>query len=120
MAEVALGLVAAKGGSIASLGAIGSTWHGKLLANSHLPDPQSVLDRISVSQYVREDYQELYGMSDEKPLWDADKDWIRTVDWEKVREELAGTTVRFAIGAADAESAAEGLAPFEALSGIKV
>jgi len=84
-----------------------------------LPDPASVLDQISVAGYVREDYRELYKMSD-APLWDPDKDWIRTVDWEKVREELAGTTVRFAIGAADAESAAEGLTPFEQLSGIKV
>jgi multiple sugar transport system substrate-binding protein len=42
------------------------------------------------------------------------------VDWEKVRQEQAGKTVRFAIGAADQESAAEGLKPFEQLSGIKV
>jgi len=116
----ALGLTAAKGGSAAGLVTMGSAWSGKVLADNHLPDPQSVLDEISVSKYVREDYQALYGMSDDQPLWDADKDWIRTVDWEKVRGELAGTSVRFAIGAADAESAAEGLAPFEALSGIKV
>jgi len=116
----AFGLAAVKGGSVTGLATLGSSWSGTLSADSQLPDPQSVLDRISVSQYVREDYRELYGMSDDKPLWDADKDWIRTVDWEKVREELADTTVRFAIGAADAESAAEGLAPFEALSGIKV
>ena len=116
----ALGLTAVNGGSAAGLLAAGSTWSGKLLADGHLPDPQSVLDGISVSQYVREDYQALYGMSDDKPLWDPAKDWIRTVDWEKVRSELSGTTVRFAIGAADAESAAEGLVPFEALSGISV
>ena len=85
-----------------------------------LPDPQSVLDQISVEGYVRADYRKLYGMSNAKPLWDADKDWIRTVDWEAVRKELAGTTVRFAVGAADQESAAEGLVPFEKLSGIKV
>ncbi len=88
-------------------------------AHSDLPDPQSVLDKISVRDYVREDYRELYSMSDE-PLWDPARDWIRTVDWEAVREAQAGKTVRFAIGAADQESAAEGLAPFEALSGIKV
>ena len=88
-------------------------------AQSGLPDPQSVLDRISVEGYVREDYRKLYAMSAE-PLWDPAKDWIRTVDWEKVRSEQAGKTVRFAIGAADQESAADGLAPFEALSGIKV
>ena len=99
---------------------VGSTWGGKLLAASHLPDPQSVLNDISISKYVRADYRDLYGMSDDKPIWDNSKDWIRTVDWEAVRSELAGTTVRFAIGAADAESAAEGLVPFEALSGISV
>ena len=88
-------------------------------AQSDLPDIQSVLDKISVSGYVREDYRQLYNMSDD-PLWDPAKDWIRTVDWEKVRSEQAGKTVRFAIGAADADSAAAGLKPFEELSGIKV
>lgn len=92
---------------------------GPLLAQSGLPDPQTVLDRISVKEYVRKDYQDLLNLSGE-PLWDPAKDWIRNVDWEKVREEQAGKTVRFAIGAADQESAAEGLAPFESLSGIKV
>ena len=70
------------------------------LAESHMPDIQSVLDSISVSGYVRADYRELYSMNDD-PLWDPAKDWIRTVDWDKVRTELGGTTVRFAIGAAD-------------------
>jgi multiple sugar transport system substrate-binding protein len=88
-------------------------------AQSGLPDPKAVLDRISVKGYVREDYRKLYNMSDD-PLWDPAKDWIRTVDWEKVRSEQAGKTVRFAIGAADQESAAAGLKPFEELSGIKV
>ena len=88
-------------------------------ADGHLPDPQSVLDDISVAKYVREDYQQLNNMRG-APLWDPNKDWIRTVDWEKVRSELSGTTVRFAVGAADAESAAEGLVPFEKLSGITV
>ena len=54
------------------------------------------------------------------PLWDPAKDWIRTVDWEAVRAEQAGKTVRFAVGAADQESAAAGLKPFEQLSGLKV
>ena len=53
-------------------------------------------------------------------MWDPAKDWIRTVDWEEVRKEFAGTTVKFAIGAADAESAADGLKPFQELSGITV
>ena len=55
-----------------------------------------------------------------EPLWDPDKDWIRTVDWEKARRQLQGTSVRFAVGAADAESAAEGLVPFEKLSGMTI
>lgn len=84
-----------------------------------LPDPASVLADISVEKYVREDYRKLYNMSGE-PLWDPASDWIRTVDWEAVRSSQAGKTVRFAIGAADTESAAEGLVPFEKLSGIKV
>ncbi|MBC7738829.1 MAG: extracellular solute-binding protein [Candidatus Saccharibacteria bacterium] len=88
-------------------------------AEGQLPDIQKVLDGISVEGYVREDYRKLYNL-DNTPLWDPAKDWIRTVDWEKVRSELAGTTVRFAIGAADQESAATAIAPFEALSGIKV
>lgn len=82
-------------------------------------DPQTILDEINVSKYVREDYQKLYNMSGD-PLWDPKKDWIRTVDWEAVRKSQAGKTVRFAIGAADRESAAAGLKPFEELSGIKV
>ncbi len=109
-----------RGSSALGIASCGSVWGGKLLAATDLPDPQSVLDQISISQYVREDYRKLYNMSDDKPIWDSNKDWIRIVDWEAVRSQLAGTTVRFAVGAADAESAAEGLAPFEALSGIKV
>ena len=109
-----------KTSSAAGIAATGAGWGGGAVASSHLPDPQSVLDDISIEKYVRADYRELYGMSDSKPIWDESKDWIRTVDWETARSELAGTTVRFAVGAADAESAADGLAPFEALSGIKV
>jgi len=84
-----------------------------------LPDPATVLADISVEKYVREDYRKLYGMTGE-PLWDPARDWIRTVDWEAVRSAQAGKSVRFAIGAADTESAAEGLVPFEKLSGITV
>ncbi len=109
-----------KSSSAAGLAVAGTTWSNRSFAAGHLPDPQTVLDQISVNEYVREDYRKLYNLSDDGPLWDPSKDWIRTVDWEQVRSELAGTEVRFAIGAADAESAAEGLAPFEALSGIKV
>ncbi|WP_422368212.1 ABC transporter substrate-binding protein [Pelagibius sp.] len=107
--SVAAGLAAGAGTSLAA----------PAFAQSSLPDPAAVLADISVPKYVREDYRKLYSMSDE-PLWDPQKDWIRTVDWEAVRAEQAGKTVRFAIGAADQESAAEGLVPFEKLSGIKV
>ncbi len=103
----------------AAAGVAGTAMPSIVRADGHLPDPASVLDDISVPKYVREDYRTLYDMSGE-PLWDPNKDWIRTVDWEAVRSELAGTSVRFAIGAADQESAAEGLVPFEQLSGISV
>ena len=76
--------------SAAGVLALSSTWGGKLLAQDALPDPQSVLDDISISKYVRADYRDLYDMSDSKPIWDNDKDWIRTVDWEAVRSELSG------------------------------
>lgn len=107
----------ATAGLVGGLGGLGLA--RPALAQSDLPDIQSILDRISVEGYVREDYRQLYAMTNE-PLWDPSKDWIRTVDWEKVRSELGGTTVRFAIGAADQESAASGLEPFEQLSGITV
>lgn len=90
------------------------------LAQSGLPDPQSILDRISVEGYVREDYRQLYKLTNADLLWDPARDWIRNVDWERVRSEQAGQSVRFAIGAADQESAAAGLEPFEQLSGITV
>jgi multiple sugar transport system substrate-binding protein len=83
-------------------------------------DPAAILARINVGNYVREDYRKQFALGDDELLWDPARDWIRTVDWEKVRGEFAGSTVRFAIGAADTESAADGLKPFEALSGIKV
>ena len=106
----------------AALGATSAISSGLAIpavAGSHLKDPSVILDEISVAKYVRQDYQDLYNMSG-NPLWDPNKDWIRTVDWDQVRQELSGTTVRFAVGAADAESAKAGLAPFEALSGITV
>ena len=103
--------------------AAGATFGGSaLLRSAHalqMRDPDEILAEISVKQYVRQDYQDLYSMSGE-PLWDPSKDWIRTVDWELVRKEQAGKQVRFAIGAADRESAADGLKPFEELSGLKV
>lgn len=83
-------------------------------------DPSEILAKINVGNYVKADYREQYNLSDDDLLWDPSKDWIRTVDWEQVRKEQSGKTVRFAIGAADRESAADGLKPFEQLSGITV
>ncbi len=83
-------------------------------------DPAEVLNKINVGGYVKKEYRDLYKLKDDDLLWDPKKDWIRNVDWEQVRKEFAGKTVKFAIGAADAESAADGLKPFEALSGMKV
>jgi len=83
-------------------------------------NPADILAKINVGNYVNADYRAQYNLADDDQLWDPSKDWIRTVDWEKVREEQAGKSVRFAIGAADRESAADGLKPFEQLSGITV
>jgi multiple sugar transport system substrate-binding protein len=85
-----------------------------------LPDPAQVLANINVGNYVKKEYREQYKLGDNDELWDPKKDWIRTVDWEAVRKEHAGKTVRFAIGAADRESAQDGLKPFLDLSGINV
>jgi multiple sugar transport system substrate-binding protein len=89
-------------------------------AAQDLADPQTVLDKINVGNYVRKDYREQYKLGDNDQLWDPAKDWIRTVDWEAVRKQHAGKKVRFAIGAADRESAQDGTAPFRELSGIEI
>ncbi len=105
----------------ATLGASGLSLGGAGRAFAQgLPDPASVLAQINVGNYVQKQYRDQYNLGDDELLWDPARDWIRTVDWEAVRSQFAGSTVRFAIGAADTESAADGLAPFEALSGIKV
>lgn len=87
---------------------------------ANLPDPASVLAKINVGNYVKKEYRDQYKLADDDLLWDPAKDWIRVVDWENVRSQFAGKTVKFAIGAADKESAADGLKPFEDLSGISV
>lgn len=87
---------------------------------AELPNPADVLAKINVGNYVKKEYRDQYKLADDDLLWDPAKDWIRTVDWEAVRSEHAGKTVKFAVGAADTESAADGLKPFEQLSGIKV
>ena len=87
---------------------------------ANLADPASVLAKINVGNYVKKEYRDLYKLGDDDLLWDPAKDWIRVADWETVRSQFAGKTVKFAIGAADKESAADGLKPFEELSGISV
>ena len=89
-------------------------------AHAAMMNPADVLAGINVGKYVKKEYREQYKLGDNDELWDPKKDWIRTVDWEAVRKEHAGKTVRFAIGAADRESAQDGLQPFLDLSGIKV
>ena len=76
--------------------------------------------RREVGKFVKKEYRDQYKLGDNDELWDPGKDWIRTADWEGIRKEHAGKTVRFAIGAADRESAQDQVAPFEALSGIKI
>ena len=89
-------------------------------AFADMMNPADVLAKINVGTMVNKDYRAQYKLGDNDELWDPKKDWIRTVDWEAVRKEHAGKTVRFAIGAADREAAAGQTKPFEELSGIKI
>lgn len=86
----------------------------------NLPNPADVLAKINVGNMVNKAYREQFKLGDNDELWDPKKDWIRTVDWEAVRKEHAGKTVRFAVGAADRESAESQTQPFADLSGIKI
>ena len=114
------------GSSIAAGASLGAATTGVSLFSvsrglaASLPDPASVLAQINVGNYVKKEYRDQYKLTDDELLWDPAKDWIRNVDWESVRKTFAGKTVKFAIGAADAESAQDGLKPFEQLSGMKV
>ena len=87
-------------------------------AYAQMANPSDVLAKINVGNMVKKEYRDQYKLGDNDELWDPKKDWIRTVDWEAVRKEHAGKTVRFAIGAADRESAQEQTQPFADLSGI--
>ena len=89
-------------------------------AFAQMANPADVLAKINVGNMVKKEYRDQYKLGDNDELWDPKKDWIRTVDWEAVRKEHAGKTVRFAIGAADRESAQEQTQPFADLSGIKI
>lgn len=85
-----------------------------------LPDPDTILGDIIPGNYVKPAYLERFGVAPDDLLWDPSKDWINTVDWESVRKQFSGTTVRLAVGAADAESVREKLDTFYKLSGIEV
>lgn len=112
--------------STAALGAASVVTGGASLFNVRrsfaqtAENPADILAKINVGGYVKKEYRDLYKLADNDELWDPAKDWIRTVDWEAVRGEFSGKTIKFAVGAADAESAASGLKPFEALSGMTV
>ena len=81
-------------------------------------NPADILAKLNVGAKVKKEYRDQYKLGDNDLLWDPKKDWLRTVDWEEVRKQHAGKTVRFAIGAADADSAKD--QTFTELSGIKV
>lgn len=85
-----------------------------------MPDPDKVLETIKPGNYVPEQYLEHFDVDPDALLWDPDKDWIRTADWEQIRSKFAGETVSFAVGAADAVSVKERLKPFQKLSGMTV
>lgn len=85
-----------------------------------MENPADVLAKINVANYVHKDYQKQYNLTGDEMMWDPKKDWIRTVDWEAVRKEHAGKTVRFLISSDDRESALAGTKPFFDLSGIKI
>ena len=108
---------AAKGAALAA-GASGISLFNINRSFAAMKNPADILATINVGNKVNKDYRAQYKLGDNDLLWDPKKDWIRTVDWEAVRKEHAGKTVRFAIGAADADSAKD--ETFTELSGIKV
>jgi multiple sugar transport system substrate-binding protein len=111
---------AAAGAALVSGTAGVSLFNVRSAYSQNLPNPADVLAKINVGNMVKKEYREQYKLGDNDELWDPAKDWIRTVDWEAVRKEHAGKTVRFAIGAADRESAQDQVDPFAQLSGIKI
>ena len=108
---------AAKGAAFAA-GASGISLFNINRSFAAMKNPADILTTINVGNKVNKDYRAQYKLGDNDLLWDPKKDWLRTVDWEAVRKEHAGKTVRFAIGAADADSAKD--ETFTELSGIKV
>lgn len=75
-----------------------------------MKDPAEVFKKHQCRQICEEAISRASKLGDNDELWDSKKDRIRTVDWEAVCKEHAGKTVRFAIGAADKESAQDGVA----------
>ncbi len=89
-------------------------------AFADMANPADVLAKINVANYVNKDYQKQYGLNGDELMWDPNKDWIRTADWEAIRKEHGGKTVRFLISSDDRESALQGTQPFKDLSGINI
>lgn len=109
-------------GSVALAGALGMAPFvaSRRAYGASLPDPDKVLDTINLGNYVPHSYLKQYDMAPDAKLWDPDKDWIRKADWEHIRSKFSGETVRFAVGAADADSVRATLKPFQQLSGMNV
>ena len=111
--------------STAATGAALATGAGVNMFNvntafADMMNPADVLAKINVANYVNKDYQKQYGLKGDELMWDPAKDWIRTADWEAIRKEHAGKTVRFLISSDDRESALAGTQPFKDLSGINI
>ncbi|HKJ95264.1 MAG TPA: extracellular solute-binding protein [Gammaproteobacteria bacterium] len=100
--------------------AVPQIFRGSWAAAASLPDPDKVLAGITPGNYVKKEYLKQFNIGPKDLLWDPNKDWISTVDWEKVRSQFMGTTVRMAVGAADADSVRSKLDTFQKLSGIDV
>ena len=111
--------VAASAALVAGTGGV-SLFNVRSAYSQNLPNPADVLAKINVGNVVKKAYRDQYKLGDNDELWDPKKDWIRTADWEAIRKEHAGKTVRLAIGAADRESAQDQIEPFAQLSGIKI
>ncbi|MFO1034228.1 MAG: extracellular solute-binding protein [Hyphomicrobiales bacterium] len=108
----------AAAGAAASVGGVNLFNVNRAFAD--MMNPADVLAKINVANYVNKDYQKQYGLNGDELMWDPNKDWIRTADWEAIRKEHAGKTVRFLISSDDRESALAGTQPFKDLSGINI
>ena len=105
-------------GAVAAVG--GVNFFNINSAFADMVNPADVLAKINVANYVNKAYQKQYNLTGDELMWDPKKDWIRTADWEAIRKEHAGKTVRLLISSDDRESALAGTKPFFDLSGIKI